>query len=373
MNSKLFSPLQIGPVELPNRIAVAPMCQYSGHDGVPDPDWHTQNLMNLAMTGAGLVMIEATAVERLGRITHGCTGLWSDDTQAGMARMVASARRVALPGTRIGIQLGHAGRKASAQRPWEGGRALSPAEDPWGTISASALPFEASWHTPKAMDEADIERVQTAFANSARRAVAIGLDAIEMHAAHGYLLHQFTSPLSNQRTDRYGGSLENRLRMPLEIARRMREAVPKSVVLGARITGTDWVGNGVTPEEAVQFARGLKDAGFDYVCVSSGGISLGISIPVAANYQVHLAEKIKREVGIVTRAVGMIVQPDQAEEILAAGQADQVAMARAFLDNPRWVWHAAQKFGAEFSYPPQYDRVRAKGWPGAALLRPVAP
>lgn len=370
MTAPLFEPLALGPVTVPNRIAVAPMCQYSAHDGCADPDWHSQNLMNLAMSGAGLVMIEATAVERLGRITHGCLGLWSDDTQAALARVLAAARRVALPGTRFGIQLGHAGRKGSAQRPWEGGRALTPDADPWATVSASAEPFDKGWHVPAALDEAGIDRIKRAFVGAAQRAAALGLDVVEMHAAHGYLLHQFTSPLSNKRTDRYGGNLENRLRLPLEIAEAMRAALPASVALGARITGTDWTEAGVSANEAVVFAKGLRERGLDYVCVSSGGVALGLTIPVAPSYQVPLAAQVKREAGITTRAVGLIVDPRAANAIVARGEADQIALARAFIDNPRWGWHAAQALDAPFVLPPAYDRVRPGSWPGAALVRP---
>ncbi len=369
MTATLFQPLDIGPVHVPNRIAVAPMCQYSSHDGCAEPDWHTQHLMTLAMSGAGLVMLEATAVERLGRITHHCLGLWSDDTQAALARVLASARRVALPGTRFGIQLGHAGRKASAQRPWEGGRALAAEADPWQTFAPSAVPFADGWHTPTELDEAGLARVRDAFVQAARRAVALGLSVIELHAAHGYLLHQFTSPIANKRTDRYGGSLENRLRFPLEVAHAVRAVLPAHVALGARITGSDWTAGGITVEEAVVFARALKAEGVDYVCVTSGGITLGISIPVAPDYQVPFAERIRTEVGIVTRAVGLIVTPAQAEAIVASGRADQVALARAFLDNPRWGWHAAESLGVKPVFPPQYDRLSASSWPGSALLR----
>lgn len=370
MTSRLFSPLAIGPVTVRNRIAVAPMCQYSSHDGCADPDWHTQHLMNLAMSGAGLVMIEATAVERPGRISHGCLGLWSDDTQAALARALAAARRVALPGTRFGIQLGHAGRKGSAQRPWEGGRSLVTGEDPWPTVSASAVPFGDRWATPQALDDDGIARVTRAFVDAARRAVALGLDLIELHAAHGYLLHQFTSPLANRRTDRYGGSLDNRLRLPLEIAAATVAAVPAHVAVGARITGTDWAEEGIPVEEAVVFAQALKATGLHYACVTTGGIAPGIAIPVAPGYQVPMAARVKAGSGITTRAVGLIAQAAQAEEIIASGQADQVALARAFLDNPRWVWHAAQHLGAPMDYPPPYDRVRPESWPGAGMQRP---
>lgn len=370
MSAHLFDSLAIGPVTVPNRIAVAPMCQYSSHDGCADPDWHTQHLMTLAMSGAGLVMVEATAVERLGRISHGCLGLWDDATQAALARVMASARRVALQGTKFGIQLGHAGRKGSSRRPWEDGRPLSVAEDPWTTVSASAEPFADAWHTPQALDDAGLERVKGAFVQAAQRAVALGFEVLELHAAHGYLLHQFASPLANKRADRYGGSLENRLRFPLEVARAVKAAVPAHVAVGARITGSDWHPEGVTVDEAVVFASALKEAGLHYACVTSGGITLGIRIPVGPDYQVPFAEQVRKRSGIVTRAVGLIVTPQQAQAIVAEGRADQVALARAFLDDPRWGWHAAEALGRKPMFPPQYDRLSASAWPGAALVRP---
>jgi len=370
MSASLFTPLRLGPLELPNRIVVAPMCQYSADDGCPNPLWHRQHWAQFAMSGAGLVVVEATGVERIGRITHGCTGLYSDACEAAMARELAAAKRLALPGTRFGIQLAHAGRKASAQRPWEGGKPLGPTEDPWPTVAPSAIPFDAGWHTPVALDEPGLARVRDAFVSAARRAVAVGFDEVELHMAHGYLLHEFYSPLSNRRTDRYGGSRENRLRFPLEVAQAVRAAVPAGLALGARITGTDWAADGWTVEDAVILARELKGRGVDFVCVSSGGVHGGIRVPVEPGYQVPLAARVRQDGGIVTRAVGLIADADQAERIVAGGQADQVAIARALLDNPRWVWHAADRLGAKIAHPPQYARVAAGLWPGARLARP---
>jgi 2,4-dienoyl-CoA reductase-like NADH-dependent reductase (Old Yellow Enzyme family) len=372
LSAHLFDPLAIGPVSVPNRIAVAPMCQYSAHDGCADPDWHTQHLMTLAMSGAGLVMVEATAVERAGRISHGCLGLWDEATQAALARVMAAARRVALPGTKFGIQLAHAGRKGSARRPWEDGRSLSASEDPWPTPSASALPFAEGWHTPHALDEAGMARVLDAFVQAARRAVAVGFEVLEVHTAHGYLLHQFLSPLANRRTDHYGGSLENRQRFPLAVARAVRAAVPAHVAVGARITGTDWTPEGISVDEAVDFAGALREEGLHYVCVTTGGIAPGIRIPVAPDYQVPFAEQVRSRSGMLTRAVGLIVAPGQAQAIVAGGRADQVALARAFLDDPRWGWHAAEALGRPQVFPPQYDRLAPGAWPGAALRRPEA-
>jgi 2,4-dienoyl-CoA reductase-like NADH-dependent reductase (Old Yellow Enzyme family) len=371
MSATLFTPIRLGPLELPNRIVVAPMCQYSADDGCANPMWHRQHWAQFAMSGAGLVVVEATGVERIGRITHGCTGLYSDACEAAMARELSAVKRLAAPGTRFGIQLAHAGRKASAQRPWEGGKPLGPNEDPWPTVAPSAIPFDTGWHTPSSLDGAGLARIRTAFADAARRAVAIGLDSVELHMAHGYLMHEFLSPLSNQRTDEYGGPLANRLRFPLEVARAVRDVVPAHRALGARITGTDWADGGWTVEDAVVLAKELKAIGVDFVCVSSGGIHGGIRVPVEPGYQVPLAARVRQGSGIATRAVGLIVDAGQAERVVAAGQADQVAIARALLDDPRWVWHAADRLGAKITYPPQYARVAANLWPGAKLARPT--
>ncbi len=368
MTPPLFSPLTLGPLTLANRIAVSPMCQYSADDGSAT-DWHLQHLMQLAFSGAALVMVEATAVERRGRITHNCLGLYSDANEAALERVLQAARRVALPNTAFGIQLAHAGRKGSAQRPWDGGGALAETEDPWTTVAPSAIPVGDRWHTPAALDDAGLERVEQAFVTAAQRSVRLGFELLEIHCAHGYLLHEFLSPLSNQRQDRYGGSLENRLRLPLQVARAVRAAVPEGVAVGARITGTDWVEGGFTAEDAVVLAAALKQLGLDYVCVSSGGLVPGARIPVEPGYQVPLAARVRRETGITTRAVGMIAGPQQANAIIAAGEADQVALARAFLDDPRWGWHAAEALGMAASQPPQYQRAGARVWPGWRLVK----
>lgn len=367
----LFDRMALGPVLVPNRIAVAPMCQYSASDGTMG-DWHLQHLMSLAMSGAGLIVVEATAVERGGRITHGCAGLYSDANEAAMARVLDAARRVALPGTKFAIQLAHAGRKASTQVPWLGGKPLAAGEDPWPALAPSAEPFTDGWHTPEALDEAGIERIRAAFRKAAERALRIGFDAIELHAAHGYLLHQFLSPLSNRRDDAHGGSLENRMRLAVDVARTVRDVMPATAALGARITGCEWVEDGFTPEDAVQFAKALKGEGVDYVCVSSGGNVAAAGIPVGPSYQVAFAAKVKAEARITTRAVGMIYDAQQADEIVRSGQADCVALARAFLDDPRWGWHAAERLGAEIAYPVQYERGSVKYWPGARLARATA-
>jgi 2,4-dienoyl-CoA reductase-like NADH-dependent reductase (Old Yellow Enzyme family) len=367
--SHLFSPLAVGPIEVPNRVVVAPMCQYSAADGCAT-DWHLQHLMQLAISRAGMVVLEATAVERHGRISHGCLGLYSDANEAALARVLDPARRVAAPGTRFAIQIGHAGRKASSQRPWEGGKPLTPAEDAWPTVAPSAVPFNPDGPPPQALDAKGMERITAAFVQAAERAVRLGFDAIELHGAHGYLLHSFVSPLSNFRKDNYGGSLENRMRFPLEVARAVRVAVPRSIALGARITGTDWADGGLGAEDAVAFAAALKGAGLDYICVSGGGAVPNVRIALGPGYQVPYAAKVKAATGIVTRAVGLIATPEQAEAIIASGQADCVALARAFLDDARWVWHAAERLGAPGWMPPQYARVSRTQWPGAAMVRP---
>ena len=367
MTSQLFTPFAMRGLTLPNRIVVSPMCQYSADDGSAN-SWHLQHLASLAISGVGLLMIEATAVERIGRITHGCLGLYSDNNELALAEVVAACRRWG--NAPIGIQLAHAGRKGSAQRPWEGGASLTSQQDAWETVAPSAIPLSEAWATPREASLADLARIRDAFAAATRRAAQIGLDLVEAHCAHGYLLHEFLSPLSNTRTDAYGGSSGKRRRFPLEVVEAMRAAWPAEKPLGLRITGSDWMAGGLTVEDAIEFAKSLRERGVDYVCVSSGGISLKAAIPLGPGYQVPFAERIRREAGIATRAVGLIAEPHQAERIVASGQADMIALARAFLDDPRWVWHAAETLGASASYPPQFVRVRAEVWPGAKIARP---
>ncbi len=365
--SRLFTPIELGGVTLPNRIVIAPMCQYSANDGCMS-DWHMIHLGSLAVSGAGLTMVEATGVTREGRISHGCTGMYSDDNEAAMARVVAAYRRI----TRapIGIQLGHTGRKASSQLPWGGGGALRTTESPWETVAPSGLAFGEGWHTPREATSEDMRTLVDAFAAAAQRALRVGFDVVELHAAHGYLLHQFLSPVSNQRTDAYGGNLEKRMRFPLEVARALRETWPKDRALGARISASDWLDEGAGPEDAVAFARALKSIGFDYVCVSSGAMAPQARMKIEPGYQVGFAATVKKAVPIAVRAVGLIADPEQAEAIVASGKADMVALARAILDNPRWVWHAAEHFGVKIDYPPQYARSHSSLWPGAKLARP---
>jgi NADPH2 dehydrogenase len=363
MSSALFSSISLAGLELANRIVVSPMCQYSADDGCAN-DWHLMHLGMLANSGAALVVVEATHVERAGRITHGCLGLYSDNNEAALARVIASARRAGT--AKFGIQIAHAGRKGSAQKPWEGPVALKAGADPWETMAASPIPFGDQWHTPREVTEADMTRVCDAFIASTQRALRIGFDEIELHMAHGYLLHGFMSPLSNKRTDQYGGSFENRMRFPLAVARAVRAAVPKGVPLGARITGCDWRDGGLTPDDAVAVAKLLKAEGLDFIDVSSGGVAADIRNPSDPGYNVPIAARVKKEVGIPTRTVGLIVKPEQAEEIIASGQTDMVAAARMFLDDPHWGWHAAKALGAEVARPVQYARAGPKLWAPAA-------
>lgn len=362
VSSHLFTPIRLGGVDMPNRIAVSAMCQYSATDGCAT-DWHMIHLGGLAMSGAGLLVLEATAVEQAGRITHGCLGLYSDVNEAALAPVIAACRQHGQ--ARLGIQLAHAGRKGSAQRPWEGGRALGPNEAPWETFAPSSLSHGEGWHTPTEMTRADMERVRDAHVAAAHRAERLGFDLVEVHAAHGYLLHEFLSPIANQREDAFGGSLENRMRFPLEVVKAVRAVWPTHRALGIRITGSDWVEGGITLDEAATFAIRLKAAGVDFACVSSGAVNATAIPKVEPGYQVPFAAHVRARAGLPVRAVGMITTPEQAETIIAEGQADMVALARGFLDNPRWGFHAAQTLGIEIPYPAQYERAAPKLWPGA--------
>ena len=358
--SHLFESIAIGNVELPNRITVAPMCQYSAVDGSAT-DWHLQHLSQLAYSGAGLVMVEATAIERRGRITHGDMGLYSDDNEASLKKVIDAARRLGGP-TRFGIQIGHAGRKASTDVPWVGGAPLKAGQDPWQTVSSSAIAFGENWHIPQALSPIDIDALIAAFVAAAHRAVRIGFDVIEIHSAHGYLLHQFLSPLANRREDNYGGPLANRMRFPLAVIEAVRSAVPNHVAVGLRVSATDWVEHGWDLTQTVEYVRAAKKLGIAYVCASSGGIRANVSVPVEPGYQLPFAEEIKKQTGAITRAVGLITDPHQAESIIANGQADLIALARAFLDDPRWGWRAADALGAKAHFPSQYFQVRGEGW-----------
>jgi len=361
---RLFAPIDLGGITLPNRIVVAPMCQYSAEDGRMT-DWHLVHLGQFALSRAGIFFVEATGVTPEGRITPRCTGLYDDATEQAMARALAVYRRItAHP---IGIQLAHAGRKASTLPPFLGGKPLTAQQGAWQAVAPSPIPFGDGWPVPHELSVSEIRALVGNFVGAAERARRLGFDAVELHASHGYLLHQFLSPLANQRNDAYG---KDRMKFPLEVAAAVRDAWPAERCLGARISAHDWAEGGLGPQDAVAFARELRRLGLDYVCVSSGAMVPHARILVGPGYQVPFAEQVKRETGMKVRAVGMIADPDQAEALVRAGQADMVAMARAFLDNPRWVWHAAERFGVQLDYPPQYARSRADVWPGAAIARP---
>jgi 2,4-dienoyl-CoA reductase-like NADH-dependent reductase (Old Yellow Enzyme family) len=364
--SMLFSPLKLGNVTLPNRITVAPMCQYSAVDGSMT-DWHLAHLGSLALSGASMLVIEATGVLPEGRITPGCTGLWSDANEESMARVVGFVRSVSP--IVMGIQLGHAGRKASASKPWDNRGGPLPADSgAWQTEAPSAVALAGNWPVPHALGRDDMTRIKAACVAAVGRAARIGLDFIEMHSTHGYLFSEFLSPLANRRNDEYGGSLENRMRWPLEVFRAMRGAWPTERFAGAKISGSDFADGGWTPDEAVAYAAELKKAGAAYVTVSGGGVVLDAKVPAGPGYQVPFAERVRRETGITTGAVGLISEPQQAEDIVAGGKADFISLARALLFNPRWPQHAAVALGAEAFYPLQYERAGPKHWPPALAL-----
>ncbi len=356
--SHLFSSLAIGPLQLPNRIVIAPMCQYSARDGLAT-DWHLMHLGQMAFSGAGLLIIEATAVTPQGRISPADLGLWSDQTATALGRVLASVRPYSqMP---IAIQIAHAGRKAGTQVPWLGSGQVPVDEGGWTPVAPSALPFDPADRPPQALSVTQLQEVREAFVSAAIRAHHIGIDAIEVHAAHGYLLHQFLSPLSNKRTDRYGGSLENRMRFPLEVFQAMRTAVPARLPIGIRISGTDWVEGGWDISQSIAFSHEIQTLGGAFIHVSSGGLSLQQQIPVGPDFQVPLAEAVRREVQIPVIAVGLITEPAQAEAIVAQGRADAVGLARGMLYDPRWPWHAAAVLGGQVQAPPQYWRSMPRG------------
>ncbi len=357
----LFEPYNLGALALSNRIIVSPMCQYSADEGSATA-WHHAHLASLALGGAGLLVLEATAVSRAGRITPHCLGLWSDANESALARVVALLRAVAP--TRLGIQLSHAGRKGSSAVPWDGRQQIAVEAGGWACVAPSAVAQLEGEVPPTALDEAGLRGVVADFVAAARRAVRLGFDALELHAAHGYLLHQFLSPVANQRTDRYGGSLENRMRLPLEVFEAVRAVVPDMIPIGVRVSATDWL-EAVLPaswtlEETLVFAEALKARGVHWIDVSSGGISPRQKIEIGPGYQVPFARQIRQASGLPTIAVGMITEPAQAEEIIATGAADCVALARAMLYDPRWAWHAAAELGASLAGPKQYWRALPK-------------
>jgi 2,4-dienoyl-CoA reductase-like NADH-dependent reductase (Old Yellow Enzyme family) len=347
----LLSPLTIRGVTLRNRIAMSPMCQYVAKDGFAE-DWHLVNLGSRAVGGVALTMVEATAVTPDGRITPGDLGIWSDEHVEPLARI---ARFVNSQGAVAGIQLAHAGRKASCDLPWRGGAGLMTSTlGGWPVVGPSAIPFDKGNPTPQALDEAGIEQVITSFVAATKRALAAGFKLIEIHAAHGYLLHEFLSPLSNQRSDSYGGSLENRMRLTLRIAKLVRELVPASLPVFVRISATDWAEGGWDADHSVVLACRLKELGIDLIDVSSGGLVPRARIPVSKGYQVPFARKIREEAGIMTGAVGLIIEPRHANEIVTNGDADLVFLARELLREPYWALKAQQELGAEASWPISY-------------------
>jgi 2,4-dienoyl-CoA reductase-like NADH-dependent reductase (Old Yellow Enzyme family) len=352
MASMLFQPFTLRELTLPNRVVVSPMCQYSAKNGNAS-DWHILHLGQYAVSGAGLLIIEATGVEPEGRITADCLGLWSDENEQALARVLQFVRPFSsMP---IGIQLSHAGRKASVLRPGQGRGNLAREQGGWQTVGPTSEPFAPGWQAPAALDKEGMRRVRQAFVQAAERADRLGLDLLEIHAAHGYLLSSFLSPLGNSRTDNYGGSRDNRMRFPLEVFEAVRHVWPQHKPMGVRFNGSDWLHGGLTSEDAVAFAMELKARGCDYMDLSSGG-NAPAAIPLQPGYQVPYAAQVRREASVPTMCVGLIRDPRHAEAIVEQGEADLVGLGRGLLNNPRWVWHAAEELGAEAQVPHQYLR-----------------
>lgn len=351
--SALFSQFKLRDITFKNRLFVSPMCQYSAEDGVPN-DWHLVHLGSRAVGGAALVIVEATGVSPEGRISHGDLGLYNETQKKAFQRITKFIKE---NGSVPGIQLAHAGRKASTQTPWAGGKPLQPQEGAWQTFAPSALPFDKDWHTPKAMTAEEIEKVTQDFEQATKRAVEAGFEVIELHGAHGYLLHEFVSPLSNHRTDSYGGSLENRMRFPLEVAKRVRAILPANFPLFVRISATDWADGGWDLEQSIVYARELKKLGVDLIDCSTGGNVAAAKIPIGPSYQVPFAEGVRKGADIPTGAVGLITEAKQAEEILTSGKADVIIMARELLRDPYFPLHAAHELGETVKWPKQYDRA----------------
>ncbi|HVE59653.1 MAG TPA: NADH:flavin oxidoreductase/NADH oxidase [Pyrinomonadaceae bacterium] len=354
MNSKLFEKYKLRGIEFRNRIWVSPMCQYSSEDGMPT-DWHLVHLGSRAVGGAGLVIQEATAVSPEGRISPSDAGLWSDAHSDAYKRITTFIKQ---QGAVAGIQLAHAGRKASTGEPWNGGKEVDEKDGGWETVAPSAIAFSDDYPMPREMTADDIEKVTNDFVAAARRSVEAGFEVIEIHAAHGYLFHEFLSPLSNKRTDNWGGSLENRMRFLLETAGKVRAAVPENLPVFVRISATDWTDGGWDLEQSVELCKELKNIGIDLIDVSTGGNILDARIPVAPNYQVSFAAEIRKQAGIATGAVGMITDAKQAEEILQKGEADAILIAREFLRDPYFPFTAAKDLGENLDYvPKQYGRA----------------
>ena len=351
---KLFDPIRLRGLSLANRIVVSPMCQYSALDGRAT-DWHLVHWAQMMMSGASMFTIEATAVTAEGRISPEDLGLYDDACEEAVTRNLARAR-AQCPPIVVAMQLAHAGRKASSRPPWNGGTLILPADGGWTPVAPSAVPHAGHEPPPIALDDAGLARVRDAFVEAARRAQRAGIDALELHMAHGYLMHEFLSPIANRRTDRYGGDFESRIRFPLEVFGAVRAAWPDDRPLGVRLSCTDWVEGGWTLEQSVEFSARLVAHGADWIDASSGGVSPAQAIPLGPGYQVAFAGAIRRATGATTIAVGLVTDPEQAQTILAAGDADMIAMARAFLWDPRWAWHAAATLGASVVAPKQYFR-----------------
>lgn len=356
MPSALFSPINLKGVTVPNRITVAPMCQYAALDGVPQ-DWHLVHLGQFAMSGAGLIFTEATGVEPDGRITDGCAGLYDDATEAGFARVVDFMKSAG--NAVVGIQLSHSGRKGNTVAPWQGGGMIE-GSGGWQPQAPSAVPYLPGWPAPVPMTDADLDRVKSAFVEAAKRADRAGFDIVELHAAHGYLLHQFLSPITNTRDDAYGGSLKGRMRYPLEVFSAIRAAFPAEKPVIVRLSVTDWIEGGWDLDQSIEFCRALKELGCDMIDITSGGLDQRQKIITGPGYQVGMSESIRRETGMPTMAVGQITDPIQAETILATGQADMIALARGMLWDPRWAWRAAVALNEEIALPAQYARCNPK-------------
>lgn len=370
--SALFSAGRIGGLALENCIVASPMCQYSAVEGVVQP-WHLVHIGGLMMSGAALVIMEATAVEAIGRGSLCDTGLYTDEQEAELAALAREVKK--LSSAKLGLQLTHCGRKASMRTipdRWKG-EPLPGEEGGWTPVAPSSIAFDSHWPTPDELDEAGIARIVQAFADSARRADRAGFDGLEIHGAHGYLIHSFLSPITNRRLDRWGGALENRLRFPLAIVEAVRANWPREKALGFRMNSTDWTPEGFSLDDAIVVARALEKAGLDYAVMSSGNIAPGIVIPPATpGHQTPFATRIKKETGLTAMAVGMIARAEQAEGIIADGEADFVAIARPMLDNPRWGLHAAAVLGVDIAYPPPYIRARPNNWLGFSYVHPEA-
>jgi 2,4-dienoyl-CoA reductase-like NADH-dependent reductase (Old Yellow Enzyme family) len=351
--SELFSAFSLRGVEFRHRVFVSPMCQYSSRDGLPN-DWHLVHLGSRAAGGAALVMAEATAVSPEGRISPGDTGIWSDEHTRAFRPVAAFIKS---QGAVPGIQLAHAGRKASTDLPWRGGRPLRPSEGGWDTLAPSPVPFADGFPTPRAMMDEDVESVVAQFTHAVRRSLDAGFEVVELHMAHGYLLHEFLSPLSNEREDEYGGDFDGRARLPLRVVEEARRVWPEHLPLFVRISATDWADGGWDLEQSVELARRLRAAGVDLIDCSSGGLVPGVRIPVGPGYQVPFAAAVRRGANVATAAVGLITAPQQAEQIVAKGEADAVFLARAMLRDPYWALRAAKTLGARLDWPVQYGRA----------------